>query len=98
MDYAIAVCRPDSLNIRMVLNCPNCKRRRRFGGFDAPWYGITITCCACGDTWTSGEMHTRPFARGWRQKSAAKAREYWTTGVRLGSPTHQKFIDDTMGA
>lgn len=91
------ICRPSTINVRKILDCPTCKQRRRFAGFDSPpWYGITLTCCACGDTWTDGERMERPFARGWRVKSAAKAKATWATAVRLGSPAHQRFIREQL--
>lgn len=33
------------------------------------------TCLGCGDMWTDGEMHDRPFARGWRQENIKDAKE-----------------------
>jgi hypothetical protein len=93
----VVICQPSTINVRRVGNCPTCKARRRFAGFDAPWYGITLTCCACGDTWSGGERMERPFARGWREKSAGKAKAAWATGVRIGSPEHRAFLDAELG-
>lgn len=87
------ICQPPTMDVRLIRDCPTCKRRRRFAGFDSPpWYGITLTCCACGDTWSDGERLERPFLRGWRMKSAAKAKATWATAVRYGSPGHRKFV------
>lgn len=89
----VAICQPPTINVRHVGTCPTCKQRRRFAGFDTPpWYGITLTCCACGDTWTNGERLDRPLMRGWRVKSAANAKAMWTSAVRIGSPEHREFV------
>ncbi|WP_329308384.1 hypothetical protein [Streptomyces microflavus] len=72
------ICRPSAFPIRRITSCPTCKQRRRMAGRDALWYGPTLTCCTCGDSWTCGEMHDRPFRRAWRTEAAAKARRTWT--------------------
>lgn len=46
----------------------------RWGG---AWYGPTITCCGCGDSWSDGEMLERPFRRGWRKESIGRAVRDW---------------------
>jgi hypothetical protein len=38
------------------------------------WYGMTWTCCGCGETWTDGEQHERPFVPGWRKSNIEYAR------------------------
>jgi hypothetical protein len=85
--------RPSTMNVRLIRACPTCKQRRRFAGFDSPpWYGVTLTCCACGDTWSDGERQERPFMRGWRKKSIAEAKATWAMAVRYGSPEHRAFV------
>ena len=59
--------------------CPVCQRSRRMLVQFAEWYGATITCTGCGDQWSDGEMHERPFARGWRQESIRYARQKLAT-------------------
>jgi hypothetical protein len=87
------ICRPATIDVRLIRDCPTCQQRRRFAGFDSPpWYGVILTCCACGDTWSDGERQERPFARGWREKSAAKARALWASAVRYGSAEHRAFV------
>lgn len=73
----------EPLACRRLIYCPVCERRRRFvqvwGGV---WYSDTLQCVACGDSWSDGELHERPFARGWRKKAIAKARHlYYTVAV-----------------
>ena len=58
-----------------VNNCPTCERQRRMLGQFSEWYGTTLTCCGCGDQWTDGEMHERPFEPGWRQSNIRRARK-----------------------
>lgn len=59
----------------VVIDCPVCERPRRFLSQFQEWYGSTITCCGCGDMWTDGEPHERPFAPGWRQQNIRRARK-----------------------
>jgi hypothetical protein len=92
-----ALCRPAAMEVRLIRHCPTCKQRRRFAGIDTPpWYGVTITCCACGDTWSEGERLERPFKRGWRKEAAANAKATWATAVRYGSPQHRAFVADSL--
>jgi hypothetical protein len=76
------ICRPPRLYRRIVRDCPVCKQRRRFvvwwGGM---WYGETLTCLGCGDSWQDGERGYRPFQRGWRQKAIAQAKATWAQAV-----------------
>lgn len=57
-----------------VNDCPTCQRPRRMLGEHAEWYGTTWTCAGCGDAWSDGEMHERPFSPGWRAQSIQRAR------------------------
>jgi hypothetical protein len=59
----------------LVVDCPTCERMRRMLANFQDWYGWTLTCAGCGEMWTDGEMHPRPFARGWRQYQREHARE-----------------------
>jgi hypothetical protein len=75
---AVVVCRPPSFPIRRILTCPTEGRRRRMAGWDSgPYYGPTLICCGCGDSWSCGEMRPRPFRRGWRAKEIAAAKRAW---------------------
>jgi hypothetical protein len=85
----VIVCRPPNFPIRRITNCPTCKQRRRFAGFDGgPYYGPTLTCCGCGDTWTCGEMQDRPFKRAWRREAIAQAKRAWD---RAGQFTRAEY-------
>jgi len=59
----------------VVIDCPTCERQRRSLAQFQDWYGWTHTCAGCGEMWTDGEQHERPFAPGWRKGNIAKARE-----------------------
>lgn len=54
--------------------CPNCECRRKMLAQFAEWHGWTVTCAHCGDRWEDGELVERPFERGWRKKSADRAK------------------------
>lgn len=67
---------------RRIIYCPTCKTRRRFYVWAQDWYDPIATCCTCGDRWSAGERMTRPFARGWREESAKKARAAYAAVVK----------------
>lgn len=95
----LVICRPASFPIRRVLACPTCKQRRRMAGFDGgPWYGPTLTCCGCGDSWTCGEMHERPFQRAWRQKASNEAKRAWNEAGRYSRAEHAAWLDAQLAA
>jgi len=75
---AVVCSGPRNIVRRRIMRCWNCKTKRRvvevYGG---AWYPSSLYCCHCGDGWGDGERMERPFARGWRQKSIAKAKQYW---------------------
>lgn len=72
------ICRPPSFPIRRILTCPTEGRRRRMAGRDhGPYYGPTLTCLGCGDSWSCGERLERPFRRAWRRDEIAKAKQAW---------------------
>ena len=50
------------------------KRDRRMLGQFQEWYGTTWTCAGCGERWTDGEQHERPFVPGWRAEHIRHAR------------------------
>ena len=62
---------------RRIQFCPICKRRRRFVGTFAAYYGFTWYCVACGDRWQDDELGSRPFMRGWRKEAIAYAKALW---------------------
>ena len=58
-------------------DCPTCKRKTFFVAFFQEWYGWDSTCLKCGERWTDGEMHERPFMPKWRQKSIESEKRAW---------------------
>lgn len=87
-----AICWGDDFPVRRIDHCPTCKKRRRFAGRDGGlYYGITWICCGCGDRWTGGERHERPFRPRWRQENIAAAKETW----RIAPPKaeHRAWLD-----
>lgn len=65
--------RYSEVNCRLIY-CPTCERDRRMLCQFQEWYGTTVTCAGCGERWTDGEMHERPFAPGWRRENREYAR------------------------
>ena len=70
-----AICASPRRLYRVVERCPSCRTRRRIVVADGGWWGLTMTCCACGFSWTTEEA----LRAGKRQraKDAARAREEW---------------------
>jgi hypothetical protein len=58
-----------------VNECPTCERQRRMLAQFQEWYGTTWTCAGCGDRWSEGEQHARPFVPGWRRENIEHARK-----------------------
>jgi hypothetical protein len=82
----LIICAPEVFRIRRIADCPTCAKRRRFVGLHAGfWYSVTWTCCGCGDRWTDGERHERPFRRGWRKRAVEKARADYGTAQSLSA-------------
>jgi hypothetical protein len=93
------ICRPPSFPIRRILACPTCKQRRRFAGRDhGPYYGPTITCLGCGDSWSCGEMLDRPFKRAWRKEAIAAAKRAWNEAGRHAPAEWKQWLADELAA
>lgn len=88
----VIVCRPDEFLLRRERDCPTCGSSQRFAGRDAVWYGTTWTCCGCGDSWTDGERHPRPFERGWRKKAIAAAERTWEAAAAFDPAGHSAWL------
>lgn len=56
--------------------CPVCEKRTRHLVSMYAWYGDSHKCLNCGDEWRDGELMSRPFARGWRERSIANGKGY----------------------
>lgn len=97
MSADVIVCAPPTFPLRRIAHCPTCKRRRRFAGLDAPWYGVTWACCGCGDSWTDGEMHPRPFKPRWRAQAIARARQVWQDAGTHTKADRRAWLDEQIG-
>lgn len=71
------ICRPATFSVRRTAQCPTCGSAQRMAGFLQLWYGQTLTCLGCGDRWTDGEMHPRPFKPRWRAENKTAAQRWW---------------------
>jgi ssDNA-binding Zn-finger/Zn-ribbon topoisomerase 1 len=58
-----------------VNDCPTCRKPRRMLAQVQEWYGTTWTCAGCGEMWSDGERHERPFCPGWRKENIERARK-----------------------
>jgi len=63
--------------LRKRKRCPTCKAVSRFVVVVFEWYDPEQICCRCGERWEGSEMAARPFERGWRKRSIARARQLW---------------------
>lgn len=90
----VTVCRPsdDSLR-RRILRCPTCQcKREMVAQFDV-WHSTIFMCTGCGDSWQDGELCYRPFARGWRKRSAAQFRALWDIATYGPPPPLEELLD-----
>lgn len=89
----VVLCCPDIFPLRRIRHCPTCRRRRRFAGYDQAWYGPSLTCCACGDSWAcGGERLERPFKPRWRVDAATRARVTWDEAAGLTAADHLTWL------
>lgn len=91
----VMVCSPDNRFLRKrYLRCPMCEciteMVRRFDG----WYGTSSMCCRCGDSWSDGELHERPFARGWRARAIRQHRALWDIATHGPDPTFEEMFPE----
>ena len=94
---SVIVCRARRYNIRRIRRCPTCKTRRRILWQDEVWYGVTTTCCHCGDCWQDGELYPRPAKRGWRKEAAAKATAEWLAAGPYDRADHRAWLAQETG-
>jgi hypothetical protein len=88
------VCAPDAFLLRRVGHCSTCDAVQRFAGRDQAWCGVTWTCCGCGDMWTDGHRHERPFRRGWRKENIATAERLWAEAAAFNPNGHAAWLRD----
>jgi hypothetical protein len=93
----VIVCRARYFTIRRIWSCPTCKTRRRMVFHDEAWYGTTMTCCHCGDSWQDGELYPRPNHRGWRKEAAAKATAEWNAAGPYDRAAHRAWLAAKTG-
>lgn len=94
---SLIICRPAEFLRRRIASCPICRSKRRFVGREAVWYGITWSCCGCGDSWTDGELHPRPFCRGWRAEAIARAKRMWDEAGPFDQAVYDRWCREQLG-
>lgn len=68
-------------------------------GIDAgPYYGPTLTCLGCGDSWSGGERHERPFKRAWRAEAIAAAHRAWDEAGRHTRTEYEAWLATELAA
>ena len=72
--------KPEDLQIKRH-DCPTCKKSRFMVLYFEEWYGASLTCLKCGESWCGGEMRPRPFQRGWRKEAVRHIKE-WYRGMK----------------
>ncbi len=95
---SVAFCRPATLPVRRVQHCPTCGSVQDMAGILQLWYGVTVTCLGCGDTWTDGHMCERPFRRAWRDKSKTAAQKAWDAADGWSEAAESAWITEQIGA
>ena len=94
----ITICRPDNRFLRRRYHrCPvdECITEQVVR-YEA-WYGPTVWCCKCGDSWSGGELCTRPFARDWRRDAVRKARRLWDQATYGPPPSFTELFPEEHG-
>lgn len=91
---AIVCVASDNFLRRRLMQCPTCKRRRRFVVRFEAWYGPTAYCLGCGDSWQDGERSPRPFKRAWRRAAKDYHRELWAKAKSGRGPTYEELYGD----
>lgn len=59
---------------------------------NSPWWGADIRC-ECGDSWSDGELHGRPFRKGWRTAAQATFEAEWITALPEGTQALREWRD-----
>lgn len=68
---------PETHLRRRIIRCGYCECQTECVAAYAVWHDTIITCTRCGDSWSGGYLHERPFARGWRKEAVRRAlRDY----------------------
>lgn len=93
----VMICPANDYRIRQIRRCPVCARRRRHVLYDGAWYGMRLTCCGCGDSWSEEGRMERPFQRGWRTEAIARARSDWDAAGAFDREAWNKWLADRIG-
>ena len=92
---SIYICKPHETNYRAVLNCPNCKVRRRFVVSLQGWYGPMAFCCACGLTNNDGYYTVPPKTK--REQAIREAKELWKAVTLTRKEAYQLDYEYAVG-
>lgn len=84
---------------RRIIFCPICKRKTRFvQQINTGYYSPIFTCCSCGDSWSDGELHPRPFKPRWRQEAVRHAQKRWATALsaKEAAESQRRHLDELL--
>lgn len=84
---------PASFPGRRHLNCVTCRTVTRFAVREYGWYAPLLTCCNCGDSWSDGWRHQRPFRRDWRKNAIARAEQTWAEASQYTAEDRQAWLE-----
>jgi hypothetical protein len=78
--------------------CPTCATVTRHAVREYGWYDPTLTCCECGDSWSGGVRHERPFRRGWRKDAIARAEQAWAAAGSVTAADREAWFADQLSS
>lgn len=90
----MALCGPSNsptLLRKRYRRCPVCECTTEMVERHEGWYGLTVMCCRCGDSWNDGELDPRPFSRGWRITAVREHRHLWDIATHGPDPTLEEL-------
>jgi hypothetical protein len=91
----VSICGNTVRHERHQITCPVCHIADSWivsSVSSSAWWGSINTCTNCGDSWGDGQLMARPFLRGWRQASIARAVEAWEQSCGCRTEWDDDFI------
>lgn len=91
----VIVCGPDNRFLRRrIIRCPFCQCMREMVVRYEGWYGPTVMCTGCGDSWSDGERYQRPFRRNWRPDLVARYRALYAAATHGPAPSYEELFGE----
>ena len=84
----VVICGPGGVVVRKPGKCSGLcgkdEARRIVRYPNSAYYGPTVLC-ECGDGWSDGFLHERPFLRGWRKREQERFEKDWADALPEGA-------------